>query len=270
MNLTRRRITTTMLGLLAAATLTTTTACSEEMWSTDNGMDVPTFTESPREEVSDTDSAAPGTVDQTNDYYRITGPAQRDYQTTPGNVGYCEPDDLGRAVCAYGELTHTTDRTDISGDPVGWPDSGINQEVSIPALAGVNNSEDYHGWFWNRSHLLAASLGGNGDANTNAVPGTRTQNVGSATTDGQWSGGMAHTELMARNYLHDRGHDGAVACPLYYAATPVYIGDELIPRTVIVDIASCDNEINERVEVDNTANNWTIDYHTGAYTAQVS
>ena len=48
------------------------------------------------------------TVDAENDYYRVTGAAQRNLQTTPGNTGYCEPDDLGRAVCAYGELTADT------------------------------------------------------------------------------------------------------------------------------------------------------------------
>ena len=110
---------------------------------------------------------------------------------------------------------------------------------------------------WNRSHLLADSLGGDPIA-VNLVTGTRTQNVGSTQI-----GGMAHTEELAREYLDT--HDGN-ACPLYYAAMPNYVGAEAVPRTVTVDIQSCDKSIDERVEVANTANGWTIDYSTAAVT----
>lgn len=202
------------------------------------------------------------------DYYTLLGEAQHDYEVSePGVVQYCPLDELERAVCAYGELTSSLradaqarGRQDITVDPAGW---GHNSETDIPGLDDVEGSQDYHGWFWNRSHLVADSLGGSPD-HENLVTGTRTQNVGSTQSHGQYAGGMAYTELMARDYLDSGAGD---SCPLYYAATPQYTDDELIPRTVIVDIASCDGSINERVEVYNTANGFTIDYVTGAFSA---
>lgn len=200
------------------------------------------------------------------DYYTVTGEAERTYDPAEaGVVEYCELDDLERAVCAYGELTSSQraeaqarDREDITVDPVGFTD---NAETLIPALEDNEASSDYSGWFYNRSHMVADSLGGNAEQQ-NLVTGTRTQNVGSTQVDGQYAGGMAYTELMARDYLDSGEGD---ACPLYYAVTPNYDGQELLPRTVTVDIQSCDNQIDEQVEVANTAAGHSIDYSTGQW-----
>lgn len=210
---------------------------------------------------SATDVATPD-----GDYYSITGPAQLEHDpSAPGNVEYCPLDELDRAVCAYGELTssqrqdaQSRGRQAIDVEPVGWSN---NDEVDIPPLEGVEGSDGYHGWFWNRSHMLADSLGGDPSAE-NLITGTRTQNVGSTQTDGEASGGMAYTERIARDYLDTQDGD---SCPLYYAAAPRYSGSELVPRTVIVDIQSCDKSIDSRVEVANTANGFQIDYATGEY-----
>lgn len=251
----------TLRNSLAALTLATATAlslsaCNEDWTSTTPNQDNGSSSQS---QAGDTGVA--GVVDQDNDYYRVIGSAVRDYQTTPGNTGYCEPDELARARCAFGELTADTreaakdrGRQDITVDPAGWTS---NSKVSIPALAGVAGSTDYNGWMYNRSHLLADSLGGTPTAN-NLVTGTRTQNVGSVEN----SGGMAYTETIARDYLDSGAAD---TCPLYYAATPHYEGDELLPRTVTVDIQSCDLTIDQRVIVDNTANGHALNYATGAY-----
>lgn len=215
---------------------------------------------------SDSDStdpnvSEPADVKQDGDYYTVTGTAVREHEIADGEVDYCDLDELDRAVCAYGELTAETrsdaqarGRQPINVDPAGWPE---NDKVNIPALEGVADSKDYNGWMWNRSHMLGDSLGGD-PIKENLVTGTRTQNVGSAKN----AGGQAYTETIARDYL-----DSAKAkdCPLYYASTPVYEGNELLPRTVTVDIQSCDKSIDERVVVDNTANNYTIDYSNGAY-----
>ena len=205
------------------------------------------------------------TIDVNNDYYRVTGSAQRDYTPMYGHVDYCEPDELGRARCAVGELTAQTrqkaqarGRQNITGDPVGW---NGNAEVHIPALPQVPGSTDYNGWMFNRSHLLADSLGGDPTMN-NMVTGTRTQNVGSVNN----SGGMAYTEAIARDYLDGVQGQDANACPLYYAATPNYSGDELLPRTVTIDIQSCDKDIDQRVIVDNTANGFDINHAIGGFT----
>lgn len=200
------------------------------------------------------------------DYYAVVGAAQRLYTpTAAGVVEYCPVDALGRAVCAYGELTSSqraavkgVEREPITVAPAGW---GHNSTVTIPAVSGVPGSTTYRGWFWNRSHLVADSLGGAATAE-NLVTGTRMQNVGSTKVDGDYAGGMAAAETQARQYLDTHNGD---ACPLYYAATPQYTGDELIPRTVTVDIQSCDGAIDERVEISNTANGWAVDYRTGTF-----
>lgn len=208
---------------------------------------------------------SPGRAGADGDYFEVLGPAQRMYEVPVGVVEYCPLDRLGRATCAVGELTRalraeaqSRGRQDIPVDPAGW---GRNGEVEIPALPGVRDSAAYRGWMFNRSHLVGDSLGG-APTLENLVTGTRTQNVGSHQEDGQYAGGMAHTELLARDYLDQ--HD-ADACPLYYAATPQYTDDELLARTVIVDIQSCDRSIDERVAVSNTAFGFQIDYASGGY-----
>lgn len=208
----------------------------------------------------------PATAPMNSDYAVVVGPAQRLYTpATPGDVEYCPVDRLGRAVCAFGELTTdqreaaaSRGRQELTIDPAGW---GKNRIVQIPALPDVAGSRAYTGWFWNRSHLVADSLGGAASAE-NLITGTRMQNVGSTQSGGEHAGGMAAAEIVARQYL--KSHD-ANACPLYYAATPQYTGDELIPRTVVVDLASCDGTIDQRMEISNTATGWVIDYTTGSF-----
>jgi DNA-entry nuclease len=112
-----------------------------------------------------------------------------------------------------------------------------------------------------RHALVADSLGGDATLQ-NLVTGTRTQNVGSTQVDGQFAGGMAYTELIARDYLDS---PAAKNCPLYYAATPVYTGDELLPRTVNVDVLACNSSIDMRVVVDNAAKGWALDYSDGSF-----
>lgn len=203
--------------------------------------------------------------DKGADYVTETGKAVVEHQNLkPGQIGYCDLDKLKRATCAYGSLTADTrkaaqsrGRQDITVDPAGWPKT--NPKVSIPAKPDVPGSKPYKGFAVNRSHLLADSLGGEASAK-NLVTGTRTQNVGSTQNKGQAYGGMAMTEAIARDYL---GNPNANKCPLYYAAKPVYQGDELVPRTVTVDIRSCDGKIDKRVTVFNTAQGLDINYRTG-------
>ena len=103
--------------------------------------------------------------------------------------------------------------------------------------------------------MIADSLGGD-PVKENLVTGTRTQNVGISSAH---NGGMAYSETKARSYLDNQAH---APCPLYYAVTPNYTGNELIPRTVTVDMESCDKSISEHITVPNTANGYTIDYNT--------
>lgn len=139
-------------------------------------------------------------------------------------------------------------REDMSNiRPSGWTK---NREVEYVFANGTT----YHGWFWNRSHLLAHSLGGK-EVKENLVTGTRAQNVG----DNKGDGGMAHCEEMARDWLEN--NDGN----LYYQATPIYEGKELVCRRVDVDMKSDDGSLDAHTEVYNEAPGFTIDYLTGAY-----
>lgn len=150
-------------------------------------------------------------------------PGPRTYTASEGVISYCPLDELDRATCAFGELTpalraeaQARGRQDITVDPAGWPSGpAANREVTISALDDVSGSESYSGWFWNRSHLIADSLGADAVAE-NLVTGTRTQNVGSTQSSGQYAGGMAFTELIARDYLDSADASG---CALYYPPT---------------------------------------------------
>ena len=191
-------------------------------------------------------------------YYEVTGAAEVGHpELVAGEYFYEGFDELGRTRDAAAMITHDTYRQARergrqpmpSGDPTGW---GHNFKTTIEALGDAN---DYHGYFWNRSHLIADSLGGDAEV-YNLVTGTRPQNVGIP----NGSGGMAYTENLAWDYLGDPAKDG---CPLYYAASPTYEDDELVPRTVEVDILSCDASIDEHVTVYNAAFGYWIDYATG-------
>lgn len=193
------------------------------------------------------------------DYYRVVGTAVVDVDVAAGTVRYEVLDDLGRTGRAMAKVTYdmmeagsARERGDISSlHPSGW---GHNAEVTI-ANPGAR---DYHGALYNRSHLVAKSLGG-ADAQENLVCGTRTQNVGD--NQGQ-DGGMAYTEGLARTWLAAHP-DGAV----FYSATPVYEGTELLCRSVIVDVRSSDNSLDLEVEVYNAALGFDVDYATGEFRA---
>ena len=196
-------------------------------------------------------------ADACPDYYRVVGTAVVDVELEPGEVRYEGLDELGRtgrvAACVAPEMAQAgseREREDISDiRPAGW---GHNEEVAI----AMPDGSTYHGYLFNRSHLLAKSLGGD-DADYNLVTATRTQNVGD--NRGQ-DGGMAYAEGVAREWL--RAHPEGT---LYYSATPVYEGDELLCRSVIVDMRSSDGSVDQEVEVYNAAAGFEIDYATGEF-----
>ena len=191
-------------------------------------------------------------------YYRVLGSAQVAAAPEPGTVSYGPLDALGRATGAVATVTRDSmeagiarSRSDTSDiEPSGW---GHNREVDI----AMPNGTVYHGFLFNRSHLVAKSLGGV-EQTSNLICGTRTQNVG-ANVDGT-DGGMAFAEGLVRDWLFDHP-DGWV----YYAATPAYEGSELVPRSVIVDMRSSDGSLDQRIEVFNTARGFAINYATGTF-----
>ena len=196
-------------------------------------------------------------VDDYPEYYRVVGDAVVDVELDPGELLYEGLDELGRTgravACVTPEMAEEgseREREEMSWiHPSGW---GHNEQVYIVMPDG----DTYHGALFNRSHLIAKSLGGE-EVPENMVTGTRTQNVGD--NHGQ-DGGMAYTEGVARRWLRENPNG-----TLYYSATPVYEGDELVPRSVIVDVRSSDGEVDLEVEVFNATYGFEIDYATGEF-----
>lgn len=258
-----RRLIVAVCGLLLAA-VAVLVVCANlgliEIPTTAPGFDASAPADIAPAEGSDApEQARPYTTwskDEAPDYYRVVGKAVVDVELAPGEVIYSDLDDLGRTGRAVACVTLDMvtegierDREDVSSvHPSGW---GHNAQVDIELADG----SIYHGFLFNRSHLIAKSLGG-ADVLENLVCGTHTQNVG----DGDPVGGMSYCEQVARDWLfHHR--DGWV----FYSATPIYEGDELLCRSVIVDMRSSDGSLDMRVEVYNAAWGYEIDYATGEF-----
>lgn len=189
-------------------------------------------------------------------YVTVLGSAVVDVRVPAGQISYSPLDEQGRAGRAVGTITLDMVRAGIErerGDILSLHPSGLdhNREVDIELPDG----SIHHGFFWNRSHLVAKSLGGS-DELENLVCGTRMQNVGAI--DGE--GGMSWCEGLVRDWLfaHPKG-------TVYFSAQPVYEGDELVCRSVIVDIRSSDGSLDLEVEVHNCARGYVIDYATGEF-----
>lgn len=198
-------------------------------------------------------------ADASPNYWRMVGAAVVDVDIPAGQVWYAPLDELGRTTRAAGTVNFALmedglarERGSLQGhDPSGW---GYNERASI-VLPG---DRSYNGYFWNRSHLVAKSLGGSDEVD-NLVCGTRTQNVGA--NDGK--GGMSYVEGLVRDWLFDHP-EGTV----FYSATPAYEGDELVCRSVVVDVRSDDGQLDLEVEVYNAALGYRIDYATGEFWAE--
>ena len=205
-------------------------------------------------------------------FYRIEGEAQVTHNVVPQEMLYGKLDGLGRATGAWGMITddmfeHSAGNPryekEYKQNPSGWK----NKKVKIKT-----SNNEYNGYFYNRSHLIGDLIGGR-FFEENVVTGTRMQNVGWNGNNGAPAGGMAYSETKVANHFKQlqKENDGKPLdeqrkCNVYYSAVPNYIDDELVPRTVTVDMLSCDGTINEHVIVSNTAPGYNIDYATGAFT----
>ncbi|BBL19081.1 DNA/RNA non-specific endonuclease (plasmid) [Staphylococcus aureus] len=120
--------------------------------------------------------------------------------------------------------------------------------------------EGYRGYLYNKSHMLAWSLGG--DMKThNLILGTRAQNVG--TNKDSEGGGMGYPETQIRNAMYNKPET-----KVFYKVTPVYQGEELIARGTHVKAYSINDDgktINLNVWISNKQNGVNIDYTDGSY-----
>ena len=201
-------------------------------------------------------------------YYVVVGSAEIDYDNFggPGSITYSPVDSLGRAQTAYGHLNYalvngekSQKREEFSNKKedllAGWQylTDGRNPKVAIKST--TSTKKVYEGRMYNRSHLIADSLGGKA-TKENAVTGTRTQNVGENN-----HGGMAYMESILRDFFKDK-----TDVTVYYQVKPLYNGNELLPRAVEVNVKASDGSIDQKIIVYNTANGYNIDYNNATVT----
>ena len=221
-----------------------------------------------------------------NGYQVLDMKADIDYSIEAGNIHYTGFDKFGRTGRAVGNITYDMVKessgwrakfaSDVDSKLSGW---GKNKKITSNLPGGIT----YSGYMYNRSHLIADSLGGykhvyksDGSIDTdksvseaqNLVTGTRFQNVGTNNSKGSGYGGMAYFEDMARKYLTE--HEN---CAIWYSVEPVYASDnEIIPRACIVKMVSCDSDGNHGINlvgiVYNVQPGYTVDYTTGNFTKE--
>ena len=193
------------------------------------------------------------------DMYEVLGEAEIDERKFSTTYSYSH-DDLDRTTTAYGLVNYKAVmdskgwRADFepNSEPSGWykGKESNNKKVSVKLPTG----KIYNGYFYNRSHLIADSLGGR-SYKYNVVTGTRQQNVGN-----NGNGGMQYIEKKVVDYVEKTKNN------VYYSVEPYYEGNELVPRYVIVNAKSDDGVINEKVKVFNNASGYEINYTDGSFT----
>lgn len=195
----------------------------------------------------------------TKNYYWENGHAQLSGfdSLNPGETAF-QADDHGRSGVARAVLTYkqyADSKGERQGDPLdppGWPST--NPKVSINfSLTG----KTYNGYEYNRSHSIADSLLGKKSYSStyNFTTGTRSQNVGA-----DQNGGMRRAEELAENYWKSHANTSVT---IQYQTTPLYNGDEKIPRGSIVDIKTSDGSLDTEIVVINSAEGIKVDYNLG-------
>ena len=156
---------------------------------------------------------------------------------------YSDLDELGRCgvthACIGKELMPTEARESISSvKPSGW----INKEYDADLVDGR--------YIYNRCHLIGFQLTGENANKENLITGTRYMNVQ----------GMLPFEDMVADYIKETGNH------VMYRVTPVFKGNELVARGVIMEAYSIEDKgegICFNVYVYNVQPGIVIDYATG-------
>ncbi|HEY0222752.1 MAG TPA: deoxyribonuclease [Lactovum miscens] len=170
------------------------------------------------------------------------------------------PDSQGRSGTAVAILTYSefvASKGARQGNPLKPPYYPKNVKTSISfSLTGKTEK----GYIWNKSHSIADSLLGklSYSSKYNFTSGTRSQNVGANDR-----GGMRFPEEIAENYWKSHPNTNIT---ISYMTTPIYNGNEKIPRGSIVDEKSSDGTINTEIVVINSAEGLSINYNTGSFT----
>ncbi|MBO5550495.1 MAG: DNA/RNA non-specific endonuclease [Lachnospiraceae bacterium] len=133
---------------------------------------------------------------------------------------YSSLDELGRCGTAYAnvcrELMPVEKRGDISEiHPTGWRQRRYD---------GIVDADPPY--LYNRSHLIAYKLAGENANVYNLITGTRYFNAD----------GMSYVEDKVTDYVRNTGHH------VLYRVTPVFFGEELLSRGVLMEALSVEDD----------------------------
>lgn len=168
------------------------------------------------------------------------------------HIEYSNLDSLGRAGAAFGIIgPETRTKEDRLKDlsvvtPSGWT------QVNVQTKYGITFQPEDFPFLWTRSHLIAYSLGGGEVETKDIVTGTYAFNTA-----------MLEFEYEMINYID------TVGGPILYRVTPIYKGNEVICRGVLMEAYDIESEgrfINMCVFVHNVQPGFSIDYNTGKET----
>ncbi|MDR3191123.1 MAG: DNA/RNA non-specific endonuclease [Lactobacillaceae bacterium] len=146
------------------------------------------------------------------------------YSTTK-QLQLTELDSLGRAVNAHIQLTDADEPTDkreptLNYNPTGW------HNYQLPSAVGSTTKA----WLFNRGHLVGYQFSGLNDEKKNLTIETAYLNQGSITGP--------NASNQAAMLFYENKLDAWLAAPehktwhLDYQVTPIYSGNELVPRKV--------------------------------------
>jgi len=168
--------------------------------------------------------------------------SQEDLSTQNGPwQKFSDLDSLNRVGAANAllnvSLMPTAKRTALRWNPTGWH----NKKISS-------------GWLYNRSHLIGYQLTGQNDNPKNLMTGTRSLN----------SPEMLAHEMDIAYYLKQSNSNY-----IRYRVTPIFRGDELLPRGVQMEAQSVGNDsVHFNVYIFNVESGVTLNYADG--TSQIS
>lgn len=149
---------------------------------------------------------------------------------------YGDLDNLNRVTAANAllnvSLMPTAKREPLHWNPTGWHNKRISG-----------------GWLYNRSHLIGYQLTGQNNNPKNLMTGTRSLN----------SPEMLAHEMDIAYYLKQSSSNY-----IRYRVTPVFRGDELLPRGVQMEAQSIGNDsVHFNVYIFNVQNGVTLNYNDG-------
>ena len=165
--------------------------------------------------------------------------SKQDYYWEEGKLQFSELDSLGRCGIAYAKLNTSLlpnkEREPLQNiKPSGW------QTIRYDDLIADK-------YLYNRCHLIAYELSSINTEIKNLITGTRYLNLN-----------MLPFENEVAYYLRKEGK------PVLYRVTPVFVGDELVARGVLMEAESIeDDELSFCVYLYNVQPGIEIDYETG-------